>query len=279
MTFPRDALKNQWSPENRELLFNEGRSARDTNMPLNVVMGYDSQYVVYHDDYEEVMHDAEKGAQAIPVKIVMDDSNLFDEKTFWSKLNKDDIAYTQWSGVISQKDSKKEDDLSIFPTNDIREIKNDIFLCNLHTYIPLIKMKKKTDTEDRPAQLVTSKYPIGVRIEGKVSPFVFYKMAQSLQKRIEADEKKRKDDRNFDEKSKNIPDLTGILTEISPDLPLDALKRLQDIIKEAYSEGDFTHIPNFKEGVRMFDGVSDVGALNIPLLLGVSDQINIIVIG
>jgi hypothetical protein len=140
-------------------------------------------------------------------------------------------------------------------------------------------MRKKSDFRDDPAQVVTSKYPIGMRIEGKTSPLVLHKMAQSLQKRIENDEKNRKDERNFDEKSKKIPDLTALFTQLSPNLPLDALKRLQDIIKEAYSDGDFEHIPNFKEGVRMFDGVSDVGTLNLPLLAGVSDQMRIIILG
>ncbi|MBX9977781.1 MAG: hypothetical protein K2X98_06025, partial [Alphaproteobacteria bacterium] len=118
--FPIDAFNRWYSIEVRgrtDLPYDNGRAARDTNVPLKVILGPDHAYLVYADKYFEYYKDQKAGAKAIPVEIVKDYSSVYDEDIFWDRVVSDGDAYFMDSDGKDQK-----------PPLAFKDVKDDSFL-------------------------------------------------------------------------------------------------------------------------------------------------------
>lgn len=95
-SFPMEAFKRFQKTRNLQqtspLPYNKGSAARNTNTPFRVVLGPQKKFVVFIDDYFDLFEDFTQGATTIPVRIVRDDSVMYDAQTFWAHLRDDGLV-------------------------------------------------------------------------------------------------------------------------------------------------------------------------------------------
>lgn len=329
-SFPMEAFKRFQKTRNltssSPLPYNNGQAARNTNTPFRVVLGPRKKYVVFIDDYFDLMEDHTRGATTIPVRIVRDDSSIYDEHSFWSHLRDDGLVHFTRprpatfikhspgvSGDMSLLNFNIKQHFTLYAQDifnlanqhsTVQTITDDIFLSNLAALFPKITVYTQppflrvygyvpypaavwvdprvhdvdeaiksgaTHLDHDKNRDLSSPNPVrsGHRPPPNLSTFERIKgffsfstqqlpmidtllqdMAPVIQYYIERDEVARNNPRERDPAVINRPDLRILLTENLPQLDKDHIARLQEIINEAYHQGDFNHIPHINKVLK-----------------------------
>lgn len=146
--------------------FDEGRAIRDKNNAKSVVMGIDHRFLVYADNYNDLLHDMLAGATTMPVRIVADYSDIHDDHEFWKTLISKDYAYLD--------DLEGEMHL---PPDTMEGVKDDPYLTHWMLLIPEVFNFSK---QPRQRVIAYVDYPAAIRIEGRVPKFSLYKLTKKL---------------------------------------------------------------------------------------------------
>lgn len=252
LAWPKKALDDMYArlEKGRKILpFDDGRAVFDRNTPKEVIMGPAHAYLVYVDDLYDYFASQKKGAKAIPVIIIRDDSAVFDEGKFWERLQREGRAYLfDINGKLKA------------PPSTFKDFPDAPFVSVLSKLIPEIYREGRKENFARKIYKSTD-YPIAFRDGDKEFRFLLYRIAGPLKKRIVRDD----------------PSLTPLLTDASAPITEAMADRMRALMLESFNDGDFSDDAHVEfQGLYPLKQKTKFDDINFRKEIGYEGQITVI---